>query len=121
MRTSLFCLAWVAAGFLLAQQVAAEEQTGQEDQTTSKQNATPAVRAVPVRAQEPKVENIDEQATHVQKRLIEVNVGGRDELQVNAFCLSPEGKILAACGDGPGEMQIALMPNFCLIVILPIA
>jgi len=53
------------------------------------------------------VESIDEQATHTHTR--ELTVPGRDgdtKMQVNAFCLSPKGEILAACGDGPGEVRV---------------
>ena len=57
-------------------------------------------------ASQPKVENIDERATHQQETLIQVNGKGRKDLQVNAFCLSPKGNILAACGDGPGEIRV---------------
>jgi hypothetical protein len=44
----------------------------------------------PPGAKQPIEKNIDEEAAH----------------NVNAFCLSEAGEILAACGDGPGEIRI---------------
>lgn len=52
------------------------------------------------------VADIDEQATHSQSRTIEIQQGNGDKLKVNAFCLSPQGEILAAMGNGPGEIRV---------------
>lgn len=48
------------------------------------------------------VESVDEEATHEQTALITVP----EATNVNAFCLSPDGNILAACGQGPGEIRV---------------
>jgi hypothetical protein len=60
----------------------------------------------PPGAKQPIEKNIDEEATHSQTTTINVSVEGRAAHNVNAFCLSEAGEILAACGDGPGEIRI---------------
>ncbi len=50
--------------------------------------------------------NIDEEATHAQTRTIDIHQGKEDAHRVNAFCLNPKGEILAACGNGPGEIRV---------------
>ncbi|MBW3598873.1 MAG: hypothetical protein KY475_16565 [Planctomycetes bacterium] len=57
--------------------------------------------AVSTVAAEP-VANIDEQATHQQTAIIEVP----QTAKMNAFCLDRQGQILAACGEGPGEVRV---------------
>lgn len=51
-------------------------------------------------------ENIDEQATHEQVALIKVDRGAKSDMTLNAFCLTRQGEILAACGNGPGEIRV---------------
>lgn len=58
-----------------------------------------------VRADE-QVADIDQQATHRQSRTIEIQQGASDSMKVNAFCLSAQGEILAAVGQGPGEIRV---------------
>ncbi len=50
--------------------------------------------------------DIDEESTHKQTRVIEISQGDDDQMQVNAFCLNKKGEILAACGEGPGEIRV---------------
>jgi len=54
----------------------------------------------------PEVKDIDENATHYQAGLIEVSKGAGDPHKINAFCLDSQGQIIAACGEGPGEIRI---------------
>lgn len=61
----------------------------------------PAVAVLP--GQQPT--DIDEKATHEQKKLIELKRDANDSMTVNAFCLDAQGMILAACGGGPGEIR----------------
>lgn len=63
--------------------------------------ATPVIAPVRVTGNEPA--DVDEQATHSQSKIIEVSRGDGDKLRVNAFCLDAQGRILAACGEGPGD------------------
>jgi hypothetical protein len=44
--------------------------------------------------------------THKQTLIINVNTEGLDKTPLHSFCLNGEGRILAACGDGPGEIRI---------------
>lgn len=53
-----------------------------------------------------KPQGIDDQATHEQVSTIEIAQSDEDQHTVNAFCLSPSGAIVAACGAGPGEIRI---------------
>lgn len=50
--------------------------------------------------------DIDEKATHLQTRTIDLTQGQRDSMTVNAFCLTSKGEILVAVGNGPGEIRI---------------
>lgn len=52
--------------------------------------------------QTPEVADIDQEATHEQIGLIEIPKTSK----VNAFCLDDKGRILAACGSGPGEIRV---------------
>ena len=45
-------------------------------------------------------------ATHEQVALIECVDDAGGKLQVNSFCLSDQGQLLAGCGDGPGAVRI---------------
>lgn len=45
-------------------------------------------------------------ATHKQVGTIETNGGDLEELSLHSFCLSQEGHVLAACGDGPGAIRV---------------
>ncbi len=53
-----------------------------------------------------KLADIDKEATHRQSRTIEIQQGDQDKMQVNAFCLNTKGEILAAVGNGPGEIRV---------------
>jgi sugar lactone lactonase YvrE len=44
--------------------------------------------------------------THKQTTVISVNSANREDTVVNSFCLSPEGNVMAACGNGPGEVRV---------------
>jgi len=57
-------------------------------------------------AQLPQPESIDEQATHEQVATVTLQSDDQP-LQINAFCLNQKGQIVAACGNGPGKIQIA--------------
>ena len=48
--------------------------------------------------------SIDDRATHQQVGVIEIF--GDQPMQINAFCLNGQGQIVAACGDGPGEIRV---------------
>lgn len=50
--------------------------------------------------------SIDEVSTHRQVSLIKIASGNDDSMRVNAFCLNAHGEILAACGNGPGEVRV---------------
>lgn len=50
--------------------------------------------------------SIDDLATHQQVAVIEI-ADENNPLGINAFCLDAEGNIVAACGNGPGEVRIA--------------
>ncbi len=52
------------------------------------------------------VGDIDKESTHVQTRTIEIQQGAADKMGVNAFCLNGKGEIIAACGNGPGEIRV---------------
>jgi hypothetical protein len=43
--------------------------------------------------------------THKQVATIDINSGDLEEVSLNSFCLSPNGNIFAACGNGPGEIR----------------
>ena len=58
-----------------------------------------------VRADEGQTD-IENQSTHHQTRTIEIRQGNTDNMQVNAFCLNKQGEILAACGNGPGQIRV---------------
>jgi hypothetical protein len=58
-----------------------------------------------IRADE-QLADIDEKATHLQSRTIDLAQGQSDSMTVNAFCLTLKGEILATVGDGPGEIRI---------------
>lgn len=66
--------------------------------------APPRAVQVEIAANNPnaEVKSVDEEATHEQAALITVP----EATNVNAFCLSPAGNILAACGQGPGEIRV---------------
>jgi sugar lactone lactonase YvrE len=66
--------------------------------------AAPAESAAEVA--EPKLSDIDERATHQQSEIIQIKQGDDDTMKVSAFCLDAQGNILAACGDGPGEIRV---------------
>jgi len=53
---------------------------------------------------EPK--SIDRQATHEQVATLKLQSDGETQ-QINAFCLNQAGHLVAACGDSPGQIQIA--------------
>jgi sugar lactone lactonase YvrE len=44
--------------------------------------------------------------THKQTLIINVNADGLDQATLHSFCLNGDGQILAACGDGPGEIRV---------------
>lgn len=44
--------------------------------------------------------------THKQTLIITVNNNGLPQTTLNSFCLTGDGKILAACGEGPGEVRV---------------
>ncbi|HEX6963793.1 MAG TPA: hypothetical protein VF175_18140 [Lacipirellula sp.] len=44
--------------------------------------------------------------THKQTLIINVNTGDLPQTTLTSFCLSPEGNILAACGNEKGEVRI---------------
>ncbi len=48
--------------------------------------------------------SIDDRATHQQVGVIEILAD--HPMQINAFCLNAQGQIVAACGDGPGEIRV---------------
>ncbi len=50
-------------------------------------------------------QSIDHLATHHQTGVIQIADGGQS-LNINAFCLDSHGQIVAACGEGPGEIRI---------------
>ena len=49
-------------------------------------------------------QSIDHLATHHQTGVIQIADGGQS-LNINAFCLDSHGQIVAACGEGPGEIR----------------
>jgi hypothetical protein len=49
--------------------------------------------------------NIDDLATHEQVAVIKIADEDKP-LNINAFCLDAQGRIVAACGNGPGEVRI---------------
>jgi hypothetical protein len=44
--------------------------------------------------------------THKQTLVINVNADDLAQTTLHSFCLNPDGQILAACGDGPGEIRV---------------
>lgn len=50
--------------------------------------------------------NIDDISTHRQVSLIKIESGANDSMRINAFCVNAKGEILAACGNGPGEVRV---------------
>ncbi|MEW4565587.1 hypothetical protein AB1K70_23905 [Bremerella sp. JC770] len=62
--------------------------------------SAPAAAPAAVTVEEPI--DIDEKSTHEQVQLIEVPKTAK----LNAFCLDTQGQILAACGNGPGEIRV---------------
>ncbi len=52
------------------------------------------------------VQSIDDQSTHAQSGIIQFS-GASSALKMNAFCLNNKGKIIAVCGNGPGEVRVA--------------
>lgn len=66
----------------------------------------PAILLIPVdRADAQAPESIDEKATHRQSSVIRIQEGPKS-LSINAFCLNGSGQIVAACGNGPGEVRV---------------
>lgn len=49
------------------------------------------------------VSSIDDKSTHQHATTIKM---GADAPTINAFCLNAKGHIVAACGQGPGELRI---------------
>jgi hypothetical protein len=54
---------------------------------------------------EPKAAKVEPEATHHQTGTIQMARTANDPHRVNAFCLDADGNILAACGEGPGEIR----------------
>ena len=52
-----------------------------------------------------KPESIDDRATHRQTAVIKI-ADEDNPLKINSFCLDAKGRIVAACGSGPGEIRI---------------
>ncbi|QDV19180.1 SMP-30/Gluconolaconase/LRE-like region [Gimesia panareensis] len=46
------------------------------------------------------------EGTHEQIAVIEVGSKLLPGMRINSFCLDREGQLLAACGDGPGEIRV---------------
>jgi sugar lactone lactonase YvrE len=44
--------------------------------------------------------------THKQTLIINVNSAGLSQTTLHSFCLDPANHILAACGEGPGEIRV---------------
>ena len=65
-----------------------------------------AIVLIPVgRANAQTPESIDEKATHEHSSVIRIQDGTKP-LSINAFCLNGRGQIVAACGNGPGEVRV---------------
>src|SRR4051812_7908159 len=45
-------------------------------------------------------------ATHRQGKTIAVNATGKPQVKVNAFCLTPDDRILAGCSGSKGEIRV---------------
>ncbi len=57
-----------------------------------------------VAAEIEKPKSIDEHSTHEQIGTFKIGDG---DMPINAFCLNKAGRIVAACGMGPGQVRIA--------------
>lgn len=105
-----FSFSVVAVGLALGvspltfgQEVDEPQPLAQQEESAETVEAEEVVEAEEaVLAEEETTANIDEQSTHQQVRVIEVP----QATQVNAFCLASDGRILAACGAGPGEVTV---------------
>src|SRR4051812_32370278 len=94
--TGLVCAGVLAAGFLIAIRPACAEALAVQAKpvaATKTDKAANARKAVGV-------------ATHRQGKAIAVNVTGKPQVKVNAFCLTPDDRILAGCSGSKGEIRV---------------
>lgn len=83
-------------------------QAAEVDQEAEKAAATGSGDAKAAPAKSEKDEKADSvvRPTHKQTIIINVNADDLPKTTLHSFCLTPEGQILAACGDTDGEVRI---------------
>ncbi|RIK73275.1 MAG: hypothetical protein DCC67_18090 [Planctomycetota bacterium] len=83
-------------------EAAAEAAVAVQSEAKSSEQAASAGEAAAAAEADPDIVR----PTHKQTLVISVNTGDLPQTTLNSFCLTADGRILAACGEGPGEVRV---------------